>query len=278
MILAVDAGGTFFRGEIYRDNELIKKMSIKSDETGLALWIESILQSYTDIRIICVAYAGQVKDGIIFTAPNIQIDKHEIKNYFENKYNVKLFIENDVNCAVLAEADYFNVSDICAIYVGTGIGLGVVNDSKLITGFNGIAAELGHIPYKKSPFICGCGKDNCIELFASGSALDRWKKYKGIENSLTLQKLKDSSKTFEIYEVFEEALLYAIATAITLFNPKVLVLGGGIIESNLQLHDIIVKNIKKYAMPLSLKHIQIKNTQLKDAPLKGALMLKDNYE
>ena len=278
MTLVVDAGGTFFRGEIYRENQLIEKVSIKSAEIGLVLWIESILQSNVSVGVICIAYAGQVKDGVILCAPNIQVDKHEIKNYFENRYDVKLFIENDVNCAVLAEADYFGVSDICAIYVGTGVGLGVVSDSKLITGFNGVATELGHIPYKKSPFICGCGKDNCIELFASGSALDKWKRYKGIENFVTLQKLKDSSKTLEIYEMFEEALLYAIATAVTLFNPKVLVLGGGVIESNPQLNDIIVKNIKTYAMSPALEDIQIMDTQLKNAPIKGALMLKDNHE
>ena len=274
MTFAIDAGATYFRGEIYEDDKLLRKIRQTSSQAGLGSWIESILQDNQDIKTICISYAGQIKDGVILSAPNIAIDIHEIKSYFQKKYHIKLFIQNDVNCAVLAEANYFQEDDICAIYVGTGLGLGVVSSSTLITGFSGVATELGHIPYKKAPFKCGCGKDNCLELFISGSALGKWKKYKNIDETFTLKELRNKPN-IEIYKEFEEALLYAVATVITLFNPKIVVLGGGIIEANKELKSIISTRLENYAMPNALYGIKIVNTKLADAPLIGALMLKD---
>jgi len=275
MTLVIDAGGTHFRAEVHTQDAVLKKLHEKSSTIGLASWIESIIKEYKDIKTICISYAGQVKNGVIISSPNIKVDIHEIKNYFKQMYDIKLFIENDLNCAVLAESAYLKEEDVCAIYVGTGLGLGVVSSSKLIIGFSGIATELGHIPYKEAPFTCGCGKNNCIELFVSGSALDKWKKHKNIDVKLTLQELKETPEFSEIYLEFEKALLYAISTAITLFNPKVVVLGGGIIESNPQLESIIDAKIKSYAMPVALDGVKIMKTKIKNAPIIGALMLKD---
>ena len=274
MTLVIDAGGTYLRAEIHRQDRVVKTLKEQSSAFGLASWIEAIIKEHKDIKTICISYAGQVKSGVIISAPNIKVDIHEIKNYFKEKYDITLFIENDLNCAVLAESVYLKEDDICAIYAGTGLGLGVVSSRRLITGFSGVATELGHIPYKKAPFICGCGKNNCIELFASGSALDKWKKHKNIDSKLTLEELKDTPEFSEIYEEFEVALLYAISTAITLFNPKVVVLGGGVIESNPQLESIIASKIKEYAMPVALNGVKIIKTKLKNAPIVGALMLK----
>ncbi|EQB34837.1 hypothetical protein M947_10225 [Sulfurimonas hongkongensis] len=276
MTLVIDAGGTHLRAEIYREDKLLKKLNEKSSAVGLASWIETIIKEYSDVKTICISYAGQVKNGVIISAPNIKVDIHEIKEYFKEKYEIGLFIENDLNCAVLAEGTYLKEEDICAVYVGTGLGLGVVSSGNLITGFSGVATELGHIPYKEAPFECGCGKDNCIELFASGSALAKWKKHKNIDSKLTLQELKETPEFSEIYEEFELALLYAISTAITLFNPKVVVLGGGIIESNPKLESIIASKIKNYAMPVALDGVKIMTTKLKNAPTIGALMLRDS--
>jgi len=198
MTLEVDIGGTYLRANIY-ENEVIKKtFKDNSRDIGLAEWIENILFENDNIKYINISFAGQVKDGKILSAPNIKIDKADIKNYFESKFGVELFIQNDINYAVLKEAEYFKSEDICAIYIGTGLGLGVVSSGNLITGVNGVATELGHIPYKKAPFLCGCGKDNCIELFASGIALQRWKNHYKIDERLTLEELKEmKSKIYE---------------------------------------------------------------------------------
>ncbi len=277
MTLAIDAGGTNYRAEIFRDEISVKSFSQKSAKVGLSSWIETILEEHKEIKNICIAYAGQVKDGIIISAPNLHVDNHEIKNYFETNYDVNLFIENDLNCAVLAESVYFKSEDICALYVGTGLGLGVVSSDKLVRGYNGVATEIGHIPYKDTPFKCGCGKSNCLELFCAGSGVIKFREYYFIDNSLRLTDLKMSHNEVEqkIYQEFETALLYAVGTVITLFNPEILVLGGGIISADKDIIKIINSKIEEFAMPIALKDMKIVETQMHNAPLKGALLLKD---
>jgi len=277
MTLGIDAGGTYLRYEIRKDDKIVNTSSIKSSEIGLSEYIENILQKENAIEDICISYAGQVKDGVILASPNIKLDRQNIQEYFKENWGVNLFIQNDLNCAALAEAKDNRSENICALYVGSGVGLGVVSSGILVKGSNQIATELGHIPYKDSPFTCGCGKKNCIELFASGLGLDNWKSYYDLDNSLTLQELKNSKNQNErkIYEEFLEALLYAVGSTITLFHPEILVLGGGIILNNCKLCEIITSNIHKYAMPISLKKIKIKNSKIKNASLEGAFLLKD---
>jgi glucokinase len=171
----------------------------------------------------------------------------------------------------LAEGKFFDSKDICAIYVGTGLGLGVLSSSLLISGFESMATELGHIPYKVAPFKCGCGKSNCIELFASGSAIEKWKEYYNLDKSLTIKELRNT----QIYDEFIEALLHATGTAISLFNPEILVFGGGVMNNNKDIIEIVIARIHEYALPIALKNIQIKNTTIDNASLEGAFLLKD---
>jgi len=76
-----------------------------------------------------------------------------------------------------------------------------------------------------------------------------------------------------IKDSFLEALMFASATLITLFNPKILVLGGGVIENNQFLVEYINNNIKKYAFNPNLEDILITETKLKNAPLQGCKLL-----
>lgn len=276
MKLVLDVGGTSIRGAIYENEQAIQELHANSREVGLAYFIENILQENSSIKTISIAYAGQVREGVILSAPNIEVDKHEIKSYFETKFDVALFIENDLNAAILAEAKEHKCADICAVYVGTGLGLGVISGGKLIRGARSVATELGHIPYKKAPFLCGCGRDNCIELFASGSALEKWQKHYELDfEDLEILRTSTIPKQKEIYEEFVESLLFALGTVITVFNPKVLVLGGGVIQNSPFLYKIIVEKIANYALGASLVELKIVQTNIKDAPLQGAYLLKD---
>ncbi len=277
MNLAIDAGGTNLRAEIYKDGQSIDFIVEKSREIGLSHFIEKILQKYNNIKNIGISYAGQVENGFIIDSPNIKVDVSNIKEHIETKYNIPLYIENDLTCAAIAEAYSLNDKNICTLYIGTGLGLGVIEDGKIIKGSSNLSCELGHIPYKESPLKCGCGRNNCIELFASGSGIIKWMKHFNLLCKPTLEALKNDSnpKSKNILQEFEKALLYATGTVITIFNPKILVLGGGIIEANPYLIKHIKNNIQDYALKPSLKNCIIIKTSLKDAPLKGALLLKD---
>ena len=278
MRLIVDAGGTHIRYAIEQNEKLWDVLDCKSKDIGLRELIESMITKHPQIKNISLSYAGQVRDGVILSAPNRQGDEGDIKSYFEQKYDLELLIENDLYCAALAEANFFQSQDICALYVGTGLGLGVMSGGKILAGYSNIATELGHIPYKKAPFVCGCGRDNCMELFASGLALLKWKEHYGLASEMTFADLQKSSNPHakEIVALFEEALIYAVGITITLFNPEVLVLGGGVIEQNSSLVSRVSKNIENYAFALSAKECTILKTNLQNAPLRGALLLKEH--
>ena len=271
MRLIVDVGGTYLRAKLYKKKDLQKSFRVKSKDISLVNYIDGIVKDYKGIKKIALSFAGQVKDGVILASPNIKTDKKDIAKYFKKKYNIDLYIQNDLSCAVLAEAKYFKTQNICAIYVGTGIGCGVVSGGRLIDGYMGVSTELGHIPYKESFFRCGCGKTNCLELFCSGVAIKKMKKHYKLDKDLTLQDLKKQKSI--VYKEFEDALVVAVATAITIFNPEIVVLGGGVIESNQKLCDTISKRLKDFAMPIALKGVKIKNSKLKDAPMLGASLL-----
>jgi glucokinase len=272
--LAIDAGGTNLRAEIWHNGECIEKRDAKSRDTGLYSWTETILEEFKNIKSVGISFAGQVKDGKIISAPNILIDEHNIKKRVESKYGIPLKIDNDLNCAVLAESKEFKTQNIAALYFGTGLGLGVMDRGRVVRGFGNVATEIGHIPYKKAPFLCGCGRDNCLELFASGSGIAKWIEHKKISCGASLQELKYARET-EITEMFYEALLVAAGTTLTMFNPQVLVLGGGIIEANGDLEEFILKNIKDYTLPNALEGVTICKSRISNAPLRGALLLKE---
>ncbi len=276
MNLAIDAGGTHLRAEIWQGDVLVAQKKAKSGEIGLCAWIEKLLLEYNDVATVGISYAGQVHEGIILSSPNISVDCHNIKETIEQKFGVKLYLENDLNCAVLAEAKEFGVQNICALYVGTGLGLGVVEGGRVVCGAKNVATELGHIPYKKTALTCGCGRNNCLELFASGSGIAKQITAKNLICAPTLEALKAIGEN-AIIASFEGALLVGAGTALTLFNPQVLVLGGGVIEANPYLEDFILKHIKQYALPNSLQNVTICKSRLKNAPLMGALLLKDYH-
>ena len=278
MRLGIDIGGSYLRYELREGDVIVAKDILKSTEIGLSSFLDAFLQKNSTVTTVCIAYAGQVRNGTILSAPHIDVDRHELKAYIESRYRVALFLENDLNCAVLAEAAFFGSNDICAMYLGTGLGLGVISASHLLQGAGHIAAELGHVPFKKAPFVCSCGKDNCVELFCSGGGLLRWKQEKKIDTALSLSQLKSSSDTNaqDIYHEFFEALYHSAGIVVTLFNPKILVLGGGLLNDEAETVTKIQKKITEYALPLSTKELKIVTTQLKDAPLQGAFLLKDN--
>jgi glucokinase len=258
MNLYIDMGGTYLRYEI--DNQVFIEK-----ENNIIILLKKLTKKYP-IKKVFISFAGHTQNNIIYSAPNIDINNLNLKDYFPN---IDFIIENDLNCAVIAESNYFNEKNIIALYVGTGMGAGAIIDGKLIRGINNSALEIGHIPFKKAPFLCGCGKDNCIENFCSGSAIKKWANY-----------LKQDFKTFldapqEVKENFLEALMFASATLITLFNPKILVLGGGVIENNQFLVKYINENIKKYAFNPNVEDILITKTKLKNAPLQGCKLLKE---
>ncbi len=273
--LAVDVGGTWLRYEVVGKDSRCGRLSSK--DVDLWQFISSTLENEPDIDAVAVSFAGQVHEGEIISAPNIKVKERELQTLAETIYGIPLKIENDLNCAALAEAVYWNERELVAIYSGTGLGCGVVTRGEILHGWRSLAGEIGHIPYKEAPFTCGCGKRNCIELYASGSGLQKWMREYGCEGEPALGRLRESPKSecIEIVKMYEEALLHAVATAVTLLNPKTVVLGGGVVERNPYLLDIVKDGIEEYALKASCDGLRVVASEIEDASLEGAKLLLD---
>ncbi len=273
--LYIDIGGTHLRSELSGETESVSE-TVSSQRVELLEYIDEKISVHPDIGFIGIAYAGQVNDGVILAAPNIMLSESAIKSAVETRYDIHVEIDNDLNCAVMAEADYFQAKSIAALYVGTGIGAACIDGGKIVRGGRNLAFEIGHIPYKTAPFACGCGRTNCVELFASGSALLKWLDHSGSQKPADLNVLKysDVDRERSIARAFEEALLHAAGTLVTMANPDILVVGGGVIEHNDYLVGVLKNGLKDVALAPSLETLRIEMTQLSNAPLRGAKLLE----
>ncbi len=265
MRLIIDIGGTHLRVRLNGIEE-----SYSSRECELVEFVEGYLKRY-DIEFVGISFAGQVIDGVILSSPNIRVTHKNIKEYLEQRYPTRVEIDNDLNCAIKAEARYHQSDYISALFVGTGIGASLIDSGKIVRGHRNQAFEIGHIPYKKAPFRCGCGKDNCIELYASGGGVERWLEYYSLDSSPNLAKLREDNHP--IAREFEDALVRAVATLITMTNSQIVVLGGGVVEKNPYLLELIRDRVSTEVMSVSLDGVEIVCSSLKSATLDGAGLL-----
>ena len=273
--LAIDVGGTWLRYELVGDEEFCGKLS--SRERGLKAFLEDAMQKHSDIDKIAVSYAGQVHGGSILSAPNIEVDEPDLADWAEARYGIELILENDLNCAALAESVYWEEPHLAALYSGTGLGSGIVEQGEICHGYRSLAGEVGHIPFREAPFACGCGKRNCVELYASGSGMAKWAEHLHCpETDLAAMKESGRDSCRTIYEHYLEGLLHAAATLVTLCNPRTLVLGGGVVENNPWVVEEVKRRVGGYALAASLGGLRIERTRIENASLEGAKILLES--
>jgi glucokinase len=263
MHLVVDMGGRYIRYEVV---EAGISGQIDTESISIEKFLDSFINSF-NIKKVGISIAGQVRDGYVVSSPNIKLRHKNLAEYIWRRWRVEAVIENNLNMAVLAEAEYWGVDNLVALYSGSGLGAGVVENSKVVRGIDSLAGEIGHIPYKEAPFRCGCGKNNCIELYASRNGIKRWIDHYGIGLSL-LKEVKEDGYV-KIAKEYEKALLQASAIMVNLFNPSILVLGGEVIQKNVYLINLIKQELPKYALKASTDSLKVELTRLCDAPLKG---------
>jgi len=311
--ICIDIGGTKLLAVLFRGNEIIcrvkKKTKASEGEDKLKekiinlvdeILVESKL-SINDISSISAGVAGIVDEdkGIIIYSPNLPWENYNIKAVIEEKFKVPFFIGNDVNLGVLGEWKFGagkNVKNLVGVFVGTGIGGGLIINNKLYTGNKHAAGELGHITVNTEGPYCNCGQRGCVEAYASKTAILRDIKFEISRGRNTILKelLSDNfnslrSRTLKkgidekdalTEEVVDRAMYYLAAGAggiINIFDPEKLILGGGVIES---LGDYAIdkfgKYLKKFAMVNILKNVKISKTLLgDDAVVYGSRALID---
>ena len=262
--LTVDLGGTRIRaarcqpdGTIEARTERMTKATLGPDvvisriEQALRkVWPED---GITTVKAISVVVPGPVDPwtGVIFLAPNIPgfIDV-PLRDRLAAIFQVPVYIGNDANLAGLAEWRFGAArghQHVIYLTVSTGIGGGVIIDGHLLLGSRGLGAELGHVTADVNSDQCLCGNVGCIEYLASGTGIVRQavKRIRNGETSLITSFVEGNLETVNV-EVIEraatqgDALAVAvfaqsfralglnIASLLHIFNPSVVVIGGGV--------------------------------------------------
>lgn len=284
-ILALDVGGTTTRFQI-DDGETEKR---RTTPAGLLALIQEILAENGGIDKVGISFAGQVCDGKILSAPNIQLGELEgmdVPSAFKERFGVAGAIENDLKCAALAEAKARpEVQSLVAFFPGTGVGGAMVENGQLIRGKRNLAGEVGHIPFMDAPFTCGCGNSNCLELFASGSGLKKWLDYYHYQerhlgeviDTLKFGKIdkKKKERLDVIFQQFVDGIFHGVSTLNTLLNPEVIVLGGGISAKHPFLIEYVKSRMAEEGFPPA-RDVAIEASAYGEAaPITGAGLLFD---
>lgn len=227
MNLYIDFGGTHFK-YCFDNEEVVVLDSLTVD---LVSFLDNQIRAKKDIQNIAISFAGQVRDGVILYAPNINLKELYIKNYIEDKYGINVIVENDLNAASVYEySKYDNINSMVVLYVGTGFGCGVVIGGKVLYGKDGFAGEIGHMPFRKTNSKCLCGRDDCLELSVSGKALQ----------GLTLNDVDEETK-----QIFLDGLAHSFFTVLNLLNCDLYILGGSVMLNNIWLLDFLKEEYKK---------------------------------
>ena len=225
--------------------------------------------------------------GIVIETPNINLTNAPVKSFLENDLGVSVFLDNDVNVGTLGEFVYGagkGKNHVVGIFMGTGIGGGVIIDGKLLHGYSFNAGELGHMKIRAGGDVCGCGQRGCLEAYASKTAMIKYfqKAVKSGEKTILTDLVgsnwsKLTSKVFRqgveakdklVCKVINRAARFTgigVGSLLNILSPEMVIIGGGIVEAlGERVLKIIRKNAEKNCFPITFKGVEIVQAALGD--------------
>jgi glucokinase len=273
--IAADIGGTQLRVAVYPESgskpQQEKRIPTKGQGSAVERLVGLIRELWPPgdtVLAISAGAPGQVdhKAGVVISAPNIPGWGHlNLRKALEDQFFVPAFINNDANLAALGEWQYGagrGYHDLIYITISTGIGGGVILNDQLLLGAHGLATEIGHVIINPDGPLCGCGKRGHLEAFASGTGIAAYVRTQldeGRPSSLkrdaapTAREIADAAKAgdslaMEAYLRAAEYMGMGLANYLHLFNPSIIVIGGGVSRSGSFFWDAIRTAMQKYAL------------------------------
>jgi len=217
---------------------------------------------------------------IIFT-PYYNLTGLDIASDLKNTFNIPVYIENEANLSVIGEKAFFNdYSNIVNISIHTGVGLGLIIDNKLYTGYNGFAGEFGHSIVVPNGNPCPCGNNGCLEQYVSETSLLRhYSQLKGSEikdiDVLISDYLYGDIEANQVIKSFIDYMSIAINNILNTFNPHIIIINSAVTT---YLPNIIEK-IKNSMNSRMSKYINIVPTTLQNNSilLGGVYIISKNF-
>ncbi|MEJ2739652.1 MAG: ROK family protein [Dehalococcoidia bacterium] len=307
-VLAVDLGGTKIRSAIISQEG--KLVAVDNRATQAYKGFRHVLDRLFDsidivLRKEClqtkefsgigVAIAGVLdsKNGILTSSPNLPHWRNvPLKQIIQDRLGLATFLINDANAAALGEHRFgagTGAQDLVYLTVSTGIGGGIIIDGKLYEGSTGSAGELGHMTINAEGPRCNCGSYGCLEVLASGTAVAREavERINRGETSL-LKDMKEDASNIRAEDVAKAAkqgdklaaeiiadasyyLGIGLANIVNIFNPQVIIIGGGMSKMGRMLIEPAKKVVKQRAFKLPARAAHIVRARLgNDSGIIGA--------
>jgi len=288
--IGLDVGASKIAAGLILGKNIVKKTKLETQvEKGKKQILDNIVSAIEAIFIpkvkgIGIGIAGQVNQqkGILVSSPNFgkSFKNIELKKILEKTFKKPVKLENDANCFTLGEAIFGqakNCDNVIGLTLGTGVGGGIVINKKIYHGRDGLAGELGHMTIKDNGLVCSCGQKGHLEAYASGTAMIKlYQKLTGQKKSAFFVeeqfKKRDKNAT-KVFQIMNQCLAIGLANIINIFNPEIIILGGGLAKIKPLIQPASKMAKQKVVYP-QLNKTKIVVSKLKsDAALLGAAAL-----
>jgi len=292
--VGIDLGGSKLRGGLLSSSgQLIGRLEVQTEAwkgpsgvlANLKGVITRLLDSTDPARVagIGIAAAGQIhpKTHAVVYAPNLEWENVPLRDEVESGFGMPVYVENDVRAAAWGEYRFGagrGAESLIAVFVGTGVVDGI-----LLRGPNNAAGELGHTQVVPEGLPCACGQRGCVEAYASGRGFMRRLEMAlaaGTATRLVEETGGDASRVTAalvaraaasgdafartLWDDAERYLGQALANYVTLLNPELLVLGGGIMTTVPSLAQALEQSVRTHATVLS-RDVRIARAGLGDS-------------
>lgn len=303
--LGIDLGGTKIDiGVVDSQGKILRRELIKTSKQGpeavlkdIQAAVEKLQSPENKITAAGVGMAGQIdrETGLVYFAPNLKWKDFPLGEKLQTNLGIPVKVMNDVRAAAWAEWLYGagkGCDDLICLFVGTGIGAGIVSGGKMLTGSRNAAGEVGHMTIDLNGPLCSCGNKGCFEALAGGWAIAKRAKEVITYDSVEGKKLLDltggtieditARSVFEAYhrksgiavkviEEVKEALIAGVSALVHAFNPAKVILGGGIITGAPFLIESIRQGLPKRGLKTNVESVEVVQAQLQgDAGVIGA--------
>jgi len=250
-IIGLDIGGTNLRiGAVNEKKEVIVSRILDSEIVSKAdcpikklceiiqnFILENKLDNLHAVSIGVPSSVANDNETVICTT-NMQdkngkpiFQNENIATYLRQELNLPVYVNNDTSNILFYDVFNNNLQNkklVVGIYIGTGVGASVLIDGKSLKGANGVALDLGHIPYYKGEDLCSCSKHGCCECYASGWKLQKIRsKYYPDEDIKSIFRNHSDDKPLQEF-LYSCSHVFSVMT--TIFNPDTVIAGGGVIE------------------------------------------------
>ena len=310
--IGIDLGGTnIATGLVDEQGKIISKHSVPTNATrnfdeiiaDMVKTVEAVISDakiqLTDVNSIGIGIPGTIdsKKGVIVYSNNIPIKNIPIVAKMKEKLNIPIYISNDANCAALGEV-YGGAArgkqNVVMVTLGTGVGGGIIIDGKIYEGIDSAGAEIGHTLLVLDGEKCTCGRNGCVEAYASATGLIRQTKAAISNNPQSLMNeivngnidntdgrtAFDAAKKGDVVgqNVVNTYIKYIgefLVDITNIFRPEVILLGGGVANEGEGLFNPLNDYVKKYSYAGSYTFVpKVERATLgNDAGIIGAAVL-----